>query len=172
MMTEAQQRHVYSEVRKRLWNAPAVRVTEKLEPMVRMITAPKPVIKPKPALVWVRQFNAHVIAYRRWQLAQETGTEYVEQVDRPRVEEIILSVLADFPDVTLSEIKGPRRDKRIRRPRQLAMYEVYRQRPDLSFPAMGRIFSRDHTTILHSVRKMSAEFGPARVSFISCPRSA
>lgn len=172
MMTEAQQRQGYSEVRKRLWNPPPIQVTEKIKPIVRMIMAPKPVIKPKPALIWVRQFNAHVIAYRRWQLAIETGNDYVEQSEKPKAEDIIMSVLSKYPDVTIDEIRGPRRSNRIVRPRQVAMYEVYRQRPDFSLPAIGRIFGgRDHTTVLHTIRKMTAEFGPARLSFISEART-
>jgi len=173
MMTEAQRQHrEYSVIRERLWKPRPI--AEQPKPVVRYITPPKPkVIERKPpALVWVRQYNAHVISYRRWKLAEELGCEYVEQDDKPKVEEIILAVLADFPGVTIDEVKGPRRSKRIVRPRQIAMYEVYRQRPDLSYPTIGRMFGgRDHTTCLHAVRKMTAEFGPPRISLISCPRS-
>jgi chromosomal replication initiator protein len=66
-------------------------------------------------------------------------------------------VLAEFPGVTWDEVRGIRRTKRLIKPRQECMYEVSTQRPDLSFPAIGRIFGgRDHTTIMHSVRKVSA----------------
>lgn len=77
--------------------------------------------------------------------------------DKKPVAEIIAEVLADFPDVTWQEISGIRRARRLIVPRQKCMFEVSRQRPDLSFPAIGRIFGgRDHTTIMHAVRKLGA----------------
>lgn len=78
--------------------------------------------------------------------------------DKKPVADIIAEVLADFPDVTWKEICGIRRSRRLIEPRQRCMFEVSRQRPDLSFPAIGRIFgSRDHTTIMHAVRKLKSK---------------
>ena len=71
--------------------------------------------------------------------------------------QIIIEVLEDFPGVSVEDIKGIRRSKHIIRPRQLAIYEVFRQRPDMSSPVIGRIFNRDHTTILHAVKKIEKE---------------
>lgn len=111
------------------------------------------------ALLWAKQFNHHVIAYRQWQLSQETDWEYV-RYERPSVEEIILTVLARFPGVTVEDVKGPRRLRHIVRPRQICIYEVVSQRPDLSYPQIGRMFGgRDHTTCLHAFRKIAAELG-------------
>lgn len=74
------------------------------------------------------------------------------------VSEIIAEVLRDFPDVTWADIQGIRRTRHLVRPRQICAYEVYKQRPDLSLPTIGRLFGgRDHTTILHSVHKIKAE---------------
>lgn len=74
------------------------------------------------------------------------------------VKQIIEEVLSGFPGVTWEEVKSIRRTNRLVKPRQMCMYELYRQRPDLSFPSLGRIFGgRDHTTILHSVNKVRAE---------------
>jgi hypothetical protein len=132
----------------------------KIAPPVVIDTKPK---HPAPKLVWVRQYNEHIIAFRRWQLAEETGREYVPRSERPDANAIIMEVLADFPGVTIDEIKGPRRQVRLVRPRQIAMYEVCKQRPDMSYPQIGRFFGgRDHTTCLHAVRKISQERGPAR----------
>ena len=78
--------------------------------------------------------------------------------DKKPVADIIAEVLADFPDVTWKEICGIRRSRRLIVPRQRCMFEVSRQRPDLSFPAIGRIFGgRDHTTIIHAVRKLKSQ---------------
>lgn len=78
------------------------------------------------------------------------------------VAEIIAAVLENFPDVTWEEVKGIRRQRNLVTPRQLCMYEVARQRPDLSLPRIGRIFGgRDHTTVLHAVRKLKKTMVPA-----------
>lgn len=70
------------------------------------------------------------------------------------VADIVAEVLADYPGVTWKEICGIRRIRTLIEPRHKCMYEVSRQRPDLSMPAIGRIFGgRDHTTIYHAVRK-------------------
>ncbi|RVL48471.1 chromosomal replication initiator DnaA [Sinorhizobium meliloti] len=86
---------------------------------------------------------------------QDDAPEITEE-KRP-VSAIIGEVLDLFPDVTWSEVAGVRREKRLIRPRQLCMYELSRQRPDLSLPRLGRIFNRDHTTVLYSVQKIRAE---------------
>ena len=83
--------------------------------------------------------------------------EGVKEYRRP-VKDIIAEVLRDFPDVTWAEVQGIRRTRHLIPPRQRCMYEVYKQRPDLSLPAVGKIFGgRDHTTILHAVHKVKAE---------------
>jgi len=74
------------------------------------------------------------------------------------MKEIAVEILADFPGVTLDDIRGPRRTRYIVRPRQLAMYRIIRERPDLSYPMVGKFFGgRDHTTVLHAVRKIEKQ---------------
>jgi chromosomal replication initiator protein len=41
------------------------------------------------------------------------------------------------------------------------MEAVYDERKDLSLPSIGKLFCRDHTTILHAVRKVKADRGAA-----------
>lgn len=79
------------------------------------------------------------------------------QEKRP-VMEIIAEVLKEYPGITWPEIAGVRRERRLVIPRQHCMYEISKQRPDLSLPTIGRLFGgRDHTTVLHSVNKASAK---------------
>lgn len=88
---------------------------------------------------------------------EEDTVASVKTAKKP-VSQIIDEVLADFPDVSWDEIKGIRRTRHLIAPRQRCMYEIYRQRPDLSFPSIGRIFGgRDHTTVLHAVHKVRAQ---------------
>lgn len=78
-------------------------------------------------------------------------------VDRRRaVPEIIADVLQHYPGISWDDIKGVRRTRDLIGPRQACVKAVYEERKDLSLPRIGRIFSRDHSTILHSVRKSHA----------------
>lgn len=59
--------------------------------------------------------------------------------------------------VTVEEIVGPKRDKDIVLPRQIAMY-MLRSELHLSFPKIARELGRkDHTTAIHSVDKIEKE---------------
>lgn len=81
-----------------------------------------------------------------------------ESLPRKPAKQIIAEVLQDYPDVTWDQLKGVHRTRRLVEPRQRCMYELYTQRPDLSFPAIGRLFGgRDHSTVLHAVHKIKAQ---------------
>lgn len=57
--------------------------------------------------------------------------------------------------VTVDEIEGDRRTKRISQARHIAIY-LARELTDSSYPAIGRAFGRrDHTTVMHACRKVS-----------------
>lgn len=59
--------------------------------------------------------------------------------------------------IPLEDILGPKRDKDIVVPRQIAMY-LLRSELHLSFPKIARELGRkDHTTAIHSVEKIDAE---------------
>lgn len=64
---------------------------------------------------------------------------------------------ARYFHISIDEILGPKRDKDIVVPRQIAMY-LLRSELHLSFPIIARELGRkDHTTALHSVEKISRE---------------
>ncbi len=64
---------------------------------------------------------------------------------------------AKYFDVSIDEIIGPKRDKDIVVPRQIAMY-MLRSELHLSFPKIARELGRkDHTTAIHSVEKIERE---------------
>lgn len=81
-------------------------------------------------------------------------SEEEEYTEVRSVKEIVDEVLQDYPGVTMADIVSVRRTRDLIIPRHRCYYEVYRQRPDLSFPAMGRYFKRDHTSILSGVKKL------------------
>ena len=80
-----------------------------------------------------------------------------------------ISVLSDLPSgkdiikgvcerhgVSMSAILGHNRQRRIVAVRQQAMVEVYETREDYSLSQIGRLFNRDHTTILAALKKHGA----------------
>lgn len=81
-------------------------------------------------------------------------------IKRP-IRVIVEEVLLDYPGITWEAVKGVHRSRSLTTPRHHCMAAVYEQRPDLSFPAIARHFDRDHTTVLHAVRKLSTVRGKA-----------
>ena len=70
---------------------------------------------------------------------------------------IVIEKTAAFYDLTTADLIGPRRDKEIVVPRQVAMY-IMREELGISFPRIASsLGGRDHTTIMHGVRKINAE---------------
>ena len=68
--------------------------------------------------------------------------------------ESILNAVAQEFNITVGELKGPRRTRRISVPRQMAMY-LLRDVSQLSFPQIGEFLGgRDHTTVMHGTTKI------------------
>jgi chromosomal replication initiator protein len=77
---------------------------------------------------------------------------------RVRVEEILNLVSAHF-NVARADLLSSRRTASVVRPRQIAMY-LSRTLTLRSLPEIGRRFGgRDHTTVLHAVRKVEGLIG-------------
>lgn len=69
----------------------------------------------------------------------------------------IVEHCARYYSLKLDDILGPKRDKDIVLPRQIAMY-MLRNELHLSFPKIAQELGRkDHTTAMHSVEKITAE---------------
>jgi len=71
----------------------------------------------------------------------------------PEPKHIIMEV-AIAHGVSYDDILGRSRARHLVAARHEAIYEVRKRRPHLSLPQIGRIFKRDHTTILHALRRM------------------
>lgn len=63
----------------------------------------------------------------------------------------IQKMTADYYGLKIADLKSVRRERRIARPRQLAMY-LSKQMTTLSLPDIAAHFGRDHTTIIHAVK--------------------
>ena len=69
------------------------------------------------------------------------------------VDEIMRTVASHF-DITVADMKGPRRTRAISEPRQIAMY-LARKHTKHSYPELGRRFGgKDHTTVLAACKKL------------------
>lgn len=80
----------------------------------------------------------------------------------------IIDRVAHRYDLTRADILGPATPRYIAMPRQEAMALVRKERPHLSYPAIGRIFGhRDHTTIMHGEATHNARMAWAEV-LIAC----
>lgn len=68
--------------------------------------------------------------------------------------ESIQQTVADFYQISPTDLKSPRRMKTLAYPRQVAMY-LCKKHLRLSFPELGQRFGgKDHTTVLHAYRKI------------------
>ncbi len=88
-------------------------------------------------------------------LAERTLADLVRQRDARRVRiEDILKIVSRHYKVPRNELLSSRRSRDVVRPRQIAMY-LAKALTSRSLPEIGRRFGgRDHTTVLHSVRKI------------------
>lgn len=74
--------------------------------------------------------------------------------ERPLDIETIKAEVAHRYEVTVEQLEGERREKRISQARHIAIY-LARELTNSSFPTIGRAFGdRDHTTVMHSYRKV------------------
>jgi len=71
--------------------------------------------------------------------------------------ENIQKAVADFYSIKVADMYSKRRPANIARPRQIAMF-MAKELTQKSLPEIGELFGgRDHTTVLHAVRKITEE---------------
>ncbi|MFM1863929.1 MAG: hypothetical protein RLZ26_2451 [Pseudomonadota bacterium] len=88
------------------------------------------------------------------ELAQDCLADILRASDRKVTIDEIQRQVAEHYNIRLADLIGPKRMRTIARPRQIAMYLSKHMTPR-SLPEIGRRFGgRDHTTIMHGVRKI------------------
>lgn len=86
--------------------------------------------------------------------AREVLADLLRANDRKITIDEIQRAVADYYNLRVSEMLSARRARNVARPRQAAMYLAKKLTPR-SLPEIGRKFSgRDHTTVMHAVRKI------------------
>ena len=78
---------------------------------------------------------------------------------------LIIAEVAERHGITVEQIMGDSRKRHISWPRQEAMYELGRRSKWMSLTAIARFFGRDHTTILHGIRKHCERIGASYEDF-------
>ena len=77
----------------------------------------------------------------------------------------VLATTASYFDVTLEDLRSKSRTRTLTNARQIAMY-LLRERTDMSLPRIGQeLGGRDHTTVMHAVRKVGAQMAERRTTF-------
>jgi chromosomal replication initiator protein len=79
-----------------------------------------------------------------------------EKVERaPSADEIFKAVCAHYK-LKIADIKSKRRNRAVALPRQVAMY-LARESGKLSYPEIGAACAKDHSTVIHAVKKLEKE---------------
>lgn len=87
-------------------------------------------------------------------MTRDVLQDLIRANDRKLTIDEIQRAVADYFNLRLSEMLSQRRARNIARPRQVAMY-LAKQLTPRSLPEIGRRFGgRDHTTVMHAVRKI------------------
>ena len=105
-----------------------------------------------------------ILAYSRFNqkeisihLARDALRDLLSIQNRQISVENIQKTVADYYKIKTADMYSKKRPASIARPRQIAMY-LAKELTQKSLPEIGELFGgRDHTTVLHAVRKMSAE---------------
>ena len=105
-----------------------------------------------------------VLAYSRFShkdinigLARDALKDLLSIQNRQVGVENIQKTVADFYKIKVADMYSKKRPASIARPRQIAMY-LAKDMTKKSLPEIGELFGgRDHTTVLHAVRKIGAE---------------
>ncbi|MCZ4313273.1 chromosomal replication initiator protein DnaA [Comamonadaceae bacterium G21597-S1] len=105
-----------------------------------------------------------ILAYSRFNqkdisiaLAREALRDLLSIQNRQISVENIQKTVADYYKIKVADMYSKKRPASIAKPRQIAMY-LAKELTQKSLPEIGELFGgRDHTTVLHAVRKISAE---------------
>lgn len=86
-------------------------------------------------------------------MTQDVLKDMLRSFDRRTTIDEIQRKVAEHFNISVKEMQSSRRARNVARPRQIAMY-LAKQLTSRSLPEIGRKFDRDHTTVMHAVRKV------------------
>jgi chromosomal replication initiator protein len=97
----------------------------------------------------------------RQALVDDTAPEM--EMERATPARRLLVVVAEHYDVTVADLTGPSRRRDILRPRRVAMY-LLRDHLHLTYPSIGRLLHRDHSTVVYGARRVRDEEDTAQLA--------
>ena len=86
-------------------------------------------------------------------MTQDVLKDMLRSFDKRTTIDEIQKKVAEHFNISVKEMQSSRRARTVARPRQIAMY-LAKQLTSRSLPEIGRKFDRDHTTVMHAVRKV------------------
>ena len=86
-------------------------------------------------------------------MTQDVLKDMLRSYDKRTTIDEIQKKVAEYFNISVKEMQSSRRARTVARPRQIAMY-LAKQLTSRSLPEIGRKFDRDHTTVMHAVRKV------------------
>lgn len=86
-------------------------------------------------------------------MTQDVLKDMLRSYDKRTTIDEIQKKVAEHFNISVKEMQSSRRARTVARPRQIAMY-LAKQLTSRSLPEIGRKFDRDHTTVMHAVRKV------------------
>lgn len=86
-------------------------------------------------------------------MTQDILKDMLRSFDKRTTIDEIQKKVAEYFNISVKEMQSSRRARTVARPRQIAMY-LAKQLTSRSLPEIGRKFDRDHTTVMHAVRKV------------------
>ena len=105
------------------------------------------------------------------EVAQQQLKDFFPQMGGKNITiEGIQRIVAEYFGLTHKDLRGKRRTKAVAFPRQVAMYLI-RNSLELSFPEIGKIFSKHHSTVMyavdavHKMRQSNPDFDASLTSF-------
>jgi len=99
------------------------------------------------------ELQRRVERLERKNLEQGAAAKQIEETLAARGHEEALRLVCALWGVVVDDLKGPCRAIEFAAPRQAFMLLCRRHCKHLSLPQVGRILNRDHTTVLHGLRK-------------------
>lgn len=124
----------------------------------------------RPQIEWRNMncwFNEHVIAFRKFKAWEDSIRSFQVaavvsldaykarlEIERRPMHKIAEEVLQSHPGIGMADIKGRRRTRVVVTAKHAVIRAIVEERPDLSFPTIGRFMHMDHTSILHAAGKL------------------
>jgi hypothetical protein len=145
MSYAAELRERYSQARKRMGMTPALPVVSKA--IIGRIESSETIMRNiLPSIATLMPLEPE----RTYRDEDEIFTDY-----NPITAKAIIIATAEAACVPVKELLGPRREYKLTAWRQVCFYLIVTLRPDLSYPFIGSVVQRDHSTVMHGHKKIS-----------------